>query len=89
MPEAADALYRRLHRSLDSLPEHTVPGTCCARYAEAGGFDLPTLIPQVCLHYDPYTRKSGGHSGALCCYAAAAAPTSSRPMAASTDGSTR
>ncbi|MGW5906624.1 hypothetical protein ACWFQ6_33320 [Streptomyces althioticus] len=39
--------------------------TYCARYAEEGGFDLPALIPQVYLHYDPYTRKSGKQSGAL------------------------
>ncbi|RPK92269.1 hypothetical protein EES46_09480 [Streptomyces sp. ADI98-10] len=64
-PEAADALYRRLYRSLDSLPEQTVLRTYCTRYAEPAGFDLPALIPQVYLHYDPYTRKSGGHSGAL------------------------
>ncbi|MEV7683189.1 hypothetical protein AB0O64_32305 [Streptomyces sp. NPDC088341] len=64
-PEAADALYRRLYRSLDSLPEQTVLRTYCARYAEPDGFDLPALIPQVYLHYDPYTRKSGEHSGAL------------------------
>ncbi|MFF1598875.1 hypothetical protein ACFVYV_15460 [Streptomyces mirabilis] len=64
-PEAADALYRRLYRSLDSLPEQTVLRTYCARYAEPDELDLPALIPQVYLHYDPYTRKSGGHSGAL------------------------
>ncbi|MGW5932442.1 hypothetical protein ACWF2L_40390 [Streptomyces anulatus] len=64
-PEAAEALYRRLYRSLDSLPEQTVLRTYCTRYAEPNGFDLPALIPQVYLHYDPYTRKSGGHSGAL------------------------
>lgn len=62
---AADALYRHLYRSLDSLPEQTVLHTYCARYAEPDGFELPALIPQVYLHYDPYTRKSGAHSGAL------------------------
>jgi hypothetical protein len=39
--------------------------THCARYAEDGGFDLPALIPQVYLHYDPYSRRSGKQSGAL------------------------
>jgi hypothetical protein len=62
---AADGLYRRLYRSLDSVPEQLLMITYCARYAEDGGFDLPALIPQVYLHYDPYTRKSGKQSGAL------------------------
>ncbi|MEV5273409.1 hypothetical protein [Streptomyces werraensis] len=62
---AADALYRRLYRSLDSPPEQLLMITYCARYAEEGGFDLPALIPQVYLHYDPYTRKSGKQSGTL------------------------
>jgi very-short-patch-repair endonuclease len=39
--------------------------TYCARYAEEGGYDLPALIPQVYLHYDPYTRRSGKQSGKL------------------------
>ncbi|MFF9229387.1 MULTISPECIES: hypothetical protein [unclassified Streptomyces] len=62
---AASGLYRRLYRSLDSVPEQLVMRTYCARYAEEGGFDLPALIPQVYLHYDPYTRRSGKQSGAL------------------------
>ncbi|MEW2078929.1 hypothetical protein AB0941_35975 [Streptomyces sp. NPDC013433] len=62
---AADGLYRRLYRSLDSVPEQLLMITYCARYAEDGGFDLPALIPQVYLHYDPYTRRSGKQSGAL------------------------
>ncbi|MFI8243451.1 hypothetical protein ACIF83_40465 [Streptomyces sp. NPDC085866] len=62
---AASGLYRRLYRSLDSVPEQLVMRTYCARYAEDGGFDLPALIPQVYLHYDPYTRRSGKQSGAL------------------------
>ncbi|MET8607055.1 hypothetical protein ABZV92_26300 [Streptomyces rubiginosohelvolus] len=40
-PAAADSLYRRLYRSLDSLPEQTLLRTYCARYAEPDGFDLP------------------------------------------------
>lgn len=62
---ATDAVYRRLYRSLDSPPEQLLMITYCARYAEDGGFDLPALIPQVYLHYDPYTRRSGKQSGAL------------------------
>jgi hypothetical protein len=62
---AAESLYRRLYRSLDSSPEQLVMRTYCARYSEDSGFDLPALIPQVYLHYDPYTRRSGKQSGAL------------------------
>ncbi len=62
---AANSLYRRLYRSLDSWPEQLLMRTYCARYAEEGGFDLPALIPQVYLHYAPYTRRSGKQSGAL------------------------
>ncbi|MET7520015.1 hypothetical protein ABZS88_43005 [Streptomyces sp. NPDC005480] len=54
-----------LHRSLDSLPELLLLRTYCARYAKPGGFEIPALIPQVYLHYDPYTRRSGKQSGAL------------------------
>jgi len=42
---------------------------CCVPAAlattEPDGFDLPALIPQVYLHYDPYTRKNSEHTGAL------------------------
>lgn len=64
-PAAADALYRRLYRSLHSCPSRP----CCVPAAlattEPDGFDLPALIPQVYLHYDPYTRKNSEHTGAL------------------------
>ncbi|MFC9636873.1 hypothetical protein ACFTY8_49060 [Streptomyces mirabilis] len=60
---AAGSLFRRLYRSLDSPPEQLVMITYCARYAQPDGLDLPALIPQVYLHYDPYTRKSGKQSG--------------------------
>jgi hypothetical protein len=53
---AAEGLYRRLKRSLASPPEELVFETYCARYA-AGKEDLPALIPQVYLHYNPYTRR--------------------------------
>lgn len=62
---AASSLYRRLYRSLDSVPEQLLMRSYCARYAEEGGLDLPALIPQVYLHYDPYTRRSGKQTGAL------------------------
>jgi hypothetical protein len=34
-------------------------------YAAPNGFDLPALIPQVYLHYDPYTQKERGVPGPL------------------------
>lgn len=54
--ENAGALYLRLRKSLDEGPEQLAFATYAARYGKPGGFDLPALIPQVYLHYDPYTR---------------------------------
>src|SRR5690625_692534 len=31
-----------------------------ARLYASHGFDVPALVPQVYLHYDPYTRRAGG-----------------------------
>ncbi|WP_432983204.1 hypothetical protein [Dactylosporangium sp. CA-233914] len=61
---AASSLYQRLIESLDrGLPESERPGPeylmfheYCALCAERG-FDMPALIPQVYLHYDPYVRR--------------------------------
>ncbi|SDK87064.1 hypothetical protein SAMN04488074_107341 [Lentzea albidocapillata subsp. violacea] len=40
--------------------------TYCALYAEPDGFDLPALVPQVYVHYDPYTKRQlGNRSGQL------------------------
>jgi very-short-patch-repair endonuclease len=61
----AHALYARLAASLDSEPERLMFRTYCARYGQAGGDELPALIPQVYLHYDPYTRRTSGHTSAL------------------------
>jgi len=52
-------LYRRLARSLDNDAEKLVFHTYCKRYS-AGSFDVPALVPQVYLHYDPYTRRQLG-----------------------------
>lgn len=54
--EVARCLYRRLCESLGSGPEAKLFRTYCGRYGEAGGFNLPALLPQVYLCYDPYTR---------------------------------
>lgn len=55
--EVGQALYPRLFASLASEPERTFFRTYCSLYSKTGGFDLPALIPQVYLHYDPYVAK--------------------------------
>jgi len=60
---AAHVLYARLLKSMDrNGAERFVFEQYCARY-RAYGFDIPALIPQVYLHYDPYTRWAGGTLG--------------------------
>ncbi|MGI5243380.1 hypothetical protein [Dactylosporangium sp. CA-139066] len=50
-------LYRRLQQSLDGNgAELRVLSTYAKRYARLGP-GIPALIPQVYLHYDPYTRS--------------------------------
>ena len=55
----ARELYRRLLKSAANDAERLIFESYCARY-RTQGFDVPALIPQVYLHYDPYTRRSGG-----------------------------
>jgi len=60
------ALYERLVKSLANDVEKSVFRTYCELYAQPAGFDLPALIPQVYLHYDPYTKRQlGDRSGQL------------------------
>lgn len=66
--EAARQLYRRLSGSLASEVERTLFRAYCKRYASSTGLEMPALIPQVYLHYDPYTKrerlwKSGDYLG--------------------------
>jgi hypothetical protein len=57
---AAHGLYARLLKSMGrNGAERFVFERYCARY-RTHGFDVPALIPQVYLHYDPYTRRAGG-----------------------------
>lgn len=50
-------LYERLRRSMaGNGAEEMMFRTYCELYARPDGFDLPALVPQVYLHYDPYTR---------------------------------
>jgi len=52
---AATSLYKRLERSLASPPEKLLFKTYCERYAASA--DVPAIIPQVYLHYSPYTAR--------------------------------
>jgi hypothetical protein len=57
---AAHDLYARLLRSMErNGAERFIFERYCARYG-THGFDIPALIPQVYVHYDPYTRRTGG-----------------------------
>ncbi len=50
-------LYRRLHKSLGSQPERDLFRAYFESFRERLGDALPALIPQVYLHYDPYTLR--------------------------------
>lgn len=55
----ATTLYRRLLTSLArNGAEEFLFKQYCTLYG-SHGFDLPALIPQVYLHYDPYTKRTG------------------------------
>ncbi len=56
---ASNGLQERLHASLapDSPPERTLFETYARLYSFEGGFEVPALIPQVYLHYDPYVSS--------------------------------
>ena len=90
------SLYRRLARSLDNDAEMLVFRTYCKRYS-SGSFDVPALIPQVYLHYDPHapptrapTRRRWPASAwtSSCCCAGAAAWSSRSTAGSTTPGAT-
>lgn len=58
--QSAKELFDRLNRSLDSKPEKDLLRTYYYHYGEILGAKLPALIPQVYLHYDPYTIRKHG-----------------------------
>ncbi len=58
LDEAAEELYARLEQSLDSDPEKVLMRQYFETLQESLGDKLPALIPQVYLHYDPYTVKA-------------------------------
>ncbi|SEG79593.1 hypothetical protein SAMN02799616_05215 [Paenibacillus sp. UNC499MF] len=51
------SLYKRLYSSLDSLPEKILFKWYFKFFREMFDTNFPALIPQVYLHYDPYTIK--------------------------------
>lgn len=62
--DPARSLYMRLRASLASPAEHVLFNAYGARYGGKDGDQAPALIPQVYLHYDPYTvRELAAHNG--------------------------
>ncbi|WP_437033512.1 hypothetical protein [Streptomyces sp. enrichment culture] len=57
--EVCRLLYARFKASLsrESPPEHRFFEAYCARINRPDGLAQPALLPQVYLHYDPYTRR--------------------------------
>lgn len=63
--EISRSLYRRLDRSLgENGAERRVLRTYAKRYVRLGP-DIPALIPQVYLHYDPYIQTQRRAPGPL------------------------
>lgn len=57
--QTARGLYRRLFKSLASKPEQNLFRAYYGRFMHLAE-RLPALVPQVYLHYDPYTRSRLG-----------------------------
>ncbi|MGO4383853.1 hypothetical protein [Specibacter sp. RAF43] len=58
--DVARNLYRRLFASLGrNGAEEFIFAEYCRLY-KSYGYEIPALIPQVYLHYDPYTKRDGG-----------------------------
>jgi hypothetical protein len=63
--EAGRALYGRLEQSLDSEPEKILMRQSFKTLRGPLGDKLAALVPQVYLHYDPYTVRERGGPGPL------------------------
>jgi hypothetical protein len=63
--EAEEELYECLERSLDSEPEKMLMRAYFDTLRPVLDDKLPALVPQVYLHYDPYTFKARGDPGPL------------------------
>lgn len=55
--QPARSLYRRLLASLGSPAEEVLFRAYGTRYGRDGAESVPALVPQVYLHYDPYTKR--------------------------------
>jgi hypothetical protein len=58
--DAERELYKRLFKSLDSPPEELFFNTFYKEFHKNNNSNFPALIPQVYLHYDPYTINKRG-----------------------------
>ncbi|MFP5364344.1 MAG: hypothetical protein ACLGI5_16615, partial [Thermoleophilia bacterium] len=56
-PDAARSLFTRLQASVTSPVELVLFREYATRYGGAGGDAVPALLPQIYLHYDPYTAR--------------------------------
>lgn len=59
--EVGLAVHHRSRASLDSEAERVVFDAYAARYKDT--FDIPALVPQVYLHYDPYDQRTRRQNG--------------------------
>ncbi|MBE1874486.1 hypothetical protein [Myceligenerans pegani] len=57
--DGARQLYGRLVGSVANEAERMIFRAYCGLYGTHGG-DIPAMLPQVYLHYDPYARGRGG-----------------------------
>jgi very-short-patch-repair endonuclease len=56
-PDPARSLFMRLQASVTSPVERVLFREYATRYGGAGGDAVPALLPQIYLHYDPYTVR--------------------------------
>lgn len=59
---AEKSLYERLYKSLDSDIERFFMWEYYRLYRNVQKRDIPALIPQVFLHYDPYSKNQRGNN---------------------------
>lgn len=60
--KAEKSLYDRLYKLLDSDIEKFFMREYYRLYQNVNKKDIPALIPQVFLHYDPYTKLQRGNN---------------------------
>lgn len=57
--EIGHDLYRRLYASMKGNEAEQIMFEEYCKLYRIHGFDVPALVPQVYLHYDPYTKSNG------------------------------